>query len=102
MTDNMKVRSSRDNTEVCSLKTLQKFSHLKFYHGYHEDQRKAAFIILQQTHCYWKNDAHQYINLIKIQRDLYFNQIDQYIYICTRNINYVKTKMCLLISTPWI
>jgi hypothetical protein len=32
-----------------------------FYHGYCEDQRKAAFIILQQTHGYWKYDAHHYI-----------------------------------------
>jgi hypothetical protein len=32
-----------------------------FYHGYCEDQRKAAFIILQQTHGYWKNDTHHYI-----------------------------------------
>jgi hypothetical protein len=33
----------------------------KFYHGYCDDQRKAAFIILQQTHGYWKNDAHYYL-----------------------------------------
>jgi hypothetical protein len=33
----------------------------KFYHGYCKDERKAAFIILQQTHGYWKIDAHHYI-----------------------------------------
>jgi hypothetical protein len=32
-------------------------SYVKFYHGYCVDQRKAASIILQQTHGYWKIDA---------------------------------------------
>jgi hypothetical protein len=35
--------------------------YIAFYHGYCKDQRKAVFIILQQTHGYWKIDAHHYI-----------------------------------------
>jgi hypothetical protein len=35
--------------------------YIQFYRGYCKDQRKAAFIILQQTHGYWKIDAHHYI-----------------------------------------
>jgi hypothetical protein len=34
---------------------------LQFYHGYCKDQRKTAFIILQQTNGYCKIDAHRYI-----------------------------------------
>jgi hypothetical protein len=35
--------------------------YLAFYHSYCKDQRKAVLIILQQTHGYWKIDAHHYI-----------------------------------------
>jgi hypothetical protein len=48
-----------DDKFMISLETdtisTQKLSKQSFYHGYCEDQRKVAFVILQHTHSYWKN-----------------------------------------------
>jgi hypothetical protein len=46
----MKHFSARGRDDIPMIN--KKVNYLLFYHGYCVDQSKAAFIILQQTHCY--------------------------------------------------